>query len=110
MAKDFVEKFEIDFPVFTDPRREAYLAAGCDRGWYLKFSSVTRAWTAFKAGHRQGKTMGDPQQQGGELLVLSTGEVAYRRPTDGPGNHAEPDELKRVIDAVRSGSETSTPA
>jgi hypothetical protein len=100
MAQDFVSEFDISFPVFTDPKREAYALAGFERGWHLKPSSFTRAVSAFRAGHRQTKTKGDPLQQGGELLIMPSGELLFRRPTEGPGNHTEPEVLQRLIEGL----------
>ena len=67
MAEDFVESFGVDVPVYTDPSREVFLLAGMKRKFGLGLATVGGAIRAAKAGARQGKTQGDPWQQGGVL-------------------------------------------
>ena len=87
MAADFVEQFQVPFPVYTDPQRASYRVAGMKREFGLGLKTLRRARRAARAGVRQGATKGDPFQQGGVLVVAPSGEVLWRFVSDGAGDH-----------------------
>ena len=78
MAEDFVENFGIDLPVYTDPSREVFRLAGMKRKIGLGFATIVGAIRAAKTGARQGKTQGDPWQQGGVLVLGKDGTLLHR--------------------------------
>ena len=89
--------------VLTDPSRKAYDLAGFKRSAALTLFNpfaFARWVRAFVHGFRQGKTAGDPWQQGGALVVLPSGKVTYRYVSLSPGDHPSPatlvDQLKRA--------------
>ena len=98
MARDFAEQFEVDFPVYTDPSRKAYVLAGFKRS-VLFFGPRTfkHSRRASKAGFKQGAMAGDAWQQGGEVVVAPGNEVLYSRASSGPGDHAPIEELLEVL-------------
>ena len=98
MARDFVEQFSVDFPVYTDPSRKTFALAGFKRS-VLFFGPRTfkRGRAAKAAGFRQGPVAGDPWQQGGEVIVAPEGELLYCRSSSGPGDHAPVPELLEVL-------------
>ena len=98
MAQDFIEQFGIRFPVYTDPSRASYRAAGMHRRFGLGLASIGRAKRAMDAGHRQGKVLGDAWQQGGVLVVLPGGREIYRHVDEGAGDHQP---VTEVVDALR---------
>ena len=89
MAADFAKKFDINIPLFTDPSRQSYAAAGMKRSLGLGPSSVLRAGRAMASGHRQGKTAGDVWQQGGVVVVSPRGNIVFRHVDSGAGDHAD---------------------
>ncbi len=99
MVRDFIEQFAPAFPVWTDPGRESYSLAGFQRSFGLGFDSFARGKRAMAAGHRQGKTQGDPWQQGGTLVVDQDGTVLFHHAADGAGDHAPVDALLAALDA-----------
>jgi hypothetical protein len=99
MAADFVEQFSVPFPVYTDPERSSYRLAGMKRRLGLGLKTAGRAQRALQGGHRQGRTQGDPWQQGGVLLVDGEGRVSWQHVDDGAGDHAS---MEAVIVAVRA--------
>jgi AhpC/TSA antioxidant enzyme len=95
--------------VLTDPSRKAYDLAGFKRSAVLTLLnplSMARFVRANVRGFRQGRMAGDPWQQGGALVVLPSGKVAYRYVSFGPGDHPSPaalvDALKRATAAPRA--------
>ena len=52
---------------------------------------------ARQKGFKQGRTQGDPWQQGGSLVIAPGGEVLYHYVSATPGDHAPPEELLRHV-------------
>ena len=100
MAQDFVEKFKVPFPVFTDPSRSSYKLAGLKRNMGLGLASVSRARRAIAAGHFQGRTQGDPWQQGGVVVVDTDGRMVWRHVDSGAGDHGEVSDVLKAIQAL----------
>ena len=100
MAADFAAQFSITFPLYTDPTRETYQQMGWDRRIGIGAKSVKQGWNAWKEGFRQGKTQGDPWQQGGEAIILQDGSSWWSHPANEAGTHCSIDELRIQIDRV----------
>ena len=94
MAKSFAAHSGLPQSVtlLTDPSRQSYLAAGFKRGVLMTLGP--RGWLAavrtWKKGFRQGRTAGDPWQQGGALVIAKSGKVLYRHLSTGPSDQADP--------------------
>ena len=102
MARDFTEKFEVDFPVYTDPGRTTYKLAGFKRSaLFFGPRTLGHGRRARKAGFKQGSVAGDPWQQGGEVILAPGGELLYCRASSGPGDHAPVEELLDVLRLYR---------
>jgi hypothetical protein len=100
MASDFVESFEVDFPVYTDPSRATYKLVGFKRtALFFGPRTYKHNRRATKAGFRQGRVAGDPWQQGGDVIVAPGDNVLYCRASSGPGDHASLEELLSVLAA-----------
>lgn len=69
-AKRFAKDENVEVMV-TDPTLEAYRIAGMKRGLrtVINPKSALNAVRALRDGHRQGRTRGDPWQQGGVVVV-----------------------------------------
>lgn len=90
-------------PIYVDPSLEVYKAAGLKRG-VLKTFNPAAAWRSIgtlRRGIRQGRTQGDPWQQGGVLVVAPSGDVLYTHASEGPGDNASADE---ILTALRSAA------
>ena len=98
MAEDFVERFGVRFDVYTDPRRETYEAAGLLRELRITMTGVKAAFRALKGGHIQGRTRGDPRQQGGVLVLSPDRDRLFFRADSEAGDHAS---LEDVLGALR---------
>jgi hypothetical protein len=97
MAKAFAEHtgFAPSVHMLTDPQREAYNAAGLKRSLFatLGLKGLLNFIRANKKGFRQGRTKGDPWQQGGSLIVKPGGKVIWKYVSEAPGDHVSPEEL-----------------
>ena len=98
MAKDFVEQFEIPYPVYTDPAKKTYDFMGFKRSFGLGLSSMWTASRALRKGHVQGATRGDVWQQGGEGLFACGGELLWSHSAKKSGEHASTTQLLAAID------------
>jgi hypothetical protein len=92
--------------LYTDPSLEVYKAAGLKRGVFKVLSprAGLAALGALKGGFRQGRTQGDALQQGGTLVIDRRGDVLWAHVDDFAGDHANPDEILRALDNVRSSA------
>lgn len=89
MADDFIDEQKLTNPVWTDPKRESYRLLGFKRGWrsFFNVSLWVYGAKALSAGFRQGKTKGDPVQQGGVLVVKRGGALVYAYASATAGDH-----------------------
>jgi peroxiredoxin len=112
-AHDFIEKMELgDVPVLSDEKLESYKLAGLRRGMLSMIHprAALNFARALRRGHRQGKTMGDQQQQGGVLVVASDGKVAFRYVSEVTGDLAPLDDVIAAAARVASTSGAGAPA
>jgi len=86
----FREQTRFDGPIYTDPSLAVYQAAQLKRGVMKTFDPRALGTTlgAFMRGHRQGRTQGDPWQQGGVLVIAPGGEVKWHHASERPGDNA----------------------
>lgn len=103
MAQGFLRQFPLPFPVFTDPSRQVYALAGMKRSFGLGLRTLSAGMQAMKEGHRQGRTQGDPWQQGGALIVVPPGEIVFEHVDRFAGDHVEPAVVVEALKAVVGG-------
>ena len=94
-AADFVEQFEIPFPVLLDTEAEAAGIVDVRSGVASVAGprSVLGGIKAAVGGHRQGPTGPRPMQQGATLVIGQGGEVLYTHLDRDPGDHAPLDDV-----------------
>jgi len=97
MARDFAEQFGVDAPLFTDPSRKAFKAAGMKRRMGLSWQSLAMGKRALAAGHTQGRTKGDPFQQGGVLVLDGEGAELHRQNADDAGTEILLEPILRAL-------------
>lgn len=87
--------------LYTDPAREAYRACAFARGVGTTVNPTTarNAVRTFRAGFRQGRTQGDPWQQGGIVTVAPGDEVIWVERVQRAGDVLD---LDAAIDALRA--------
>ena len=100
-ARGFVEEFQLQgIPVLSDERRAAYRLLDFKRSGASTLLSP-RAYAhylrAIARGFLQGRTQGDPFQQGGVVVVRPDGEVAYLYRSREGGDHPDIDEVLAAL-------------
>ena len=95
-ARDFVDEFDLAFPVLTDPELLAFRAAGLRRDLGSTLN-VRLLGNALRAGHRQTGVQGDPWQQGGAFVITAAGEVLFRHVSEVAGDHADPAQIHAAL-------------
>lgn len=106
MAQGFDEEFKLTgegAQVLTDPSRESFRAAGMKHGIWRTMGPGTwvGAVRAFLSGSRQGKTQGDPWQQGGAVIVDRSGEIRFRHVNQHAADNVAVSELEAALAKAR---------
>jgi len=102
-SPSFIEGFRDETrwtgPIFTDPSLAVYKAAELKRGVAKTLDPRALGPTirAFMRGGRQGKTQGDPWQQGGVLVISTDGSVRWHQASDRPGDNATASEIVAAL-------------
>ena len=104
MAQDFVEQFEIPYPVYTDPTADTYKVLGMHRRLGIGFGTLRSALSVRKGGFSQGKVLGDPFQQGGEAFINTDGQVLWLNRCQNAEEHADTKELLQIAQQLFTSS------
>jgi hypothetical protein len=88
-----------DGPLYTDPSLAVYKAAELKRGVLRTFSARALGKTikAFSGGRRQGRTQGDPWQQGGTLVIDTAGTVLWHHVSENVGDQSHAEEIATAL-------------
>lgn len=100
MAQDFVEQFEIPYPVYTDPTAETYKVLGMHRRLGIGLGTLRSALSVRKNGFKQGKVEGDPFQQGGEAFINGNGEILWINRCRTAEQHSTPELLLHTAERL----------
>ncbi|MBA3396831.1 MAG: AhpC/TSA family protein [Deltaproteobacteria bacterium] len=89
--------------IYTDPSLAVYKAAELKRGVLNTFDprALGKTISALSRGRRQGRTQGDPWQQGGVLVIAPTGEIRWHHVSDRPGDNATADDIVAALPDAR---------
>jgi hypothetical protein len=90
-------------PLYVDPELKSYEAAGLERGMWRNFTPLSfgHAVRALARGNMQGRTQGDPSQQGGAMVIAPGGKLLFAHVSKVAGDNASPEVL---LGALRAGS------
>jgi hypothetical protein len=101
MARDFQAQQQVGGAIWVDQTRRTYRHLGFTRGpgsTLFSLATLQHALRAMKKGFRQGRTQGDPWQQGGVLVVKAGGEAVWCHASEEAGDLAP---LAEVLSAAR---------
>jgi hypothetical protein len=90
MARDFRELMQVTAPIWVDKEKLTYRHLGFKRsklGTLFDVRVFKNGARAFAKGFRQGKTQGDPWQQGGVVVVKQGGAPVYGYASEVAGDH-----------------------
>ncbi len=100
-ARDFARSQNVDLPLYVDPGRDAYRAAGTKVGTLgdlLGPASVAKAVENLaKDRVVQGRTVGHPAQLGGVLLVMPDGTIPYSHLAQDAADNAPAAEILAAV-------------
>ena len=102
MAQDFVEQFDIPFPVYTDEKRASYDMMKLHRGFGIGFGTLKAGLSLTRKGARQGSNQGDIWQQGGEALFAKGGELLWKHANKTAEEHTTPEEILIVLNRFKN--------
>lgn len=110
-AKSFAERSGLpsSVPVLVDRERRSFSLLGLRRSWFATLFArrVLRDWLRLRReGFKQGRTKGDPWQQGGAAVVATSSEIVYRYASAAP-NDALP--LDAMLAAARAAGGPQAP-
>src|SRR5258706_7812601 len=90
-------------PIYTDPTLAVYEAAQLERGFFKTFSNggALKTVGAARRGFRQGRTMGDANQQGGVVVMAPGGTLLYHHISKHPGDNAKAQDIVRALAATK---------
>jgi hypothetical protein len=98
----FRETTKFDGSILSDPSLKSYQAAGLLRSGWRTFHpmAAVSAARALARGNMQGRTQGDNFQQGGVVVILPPGEIAYAHVSKHAGDNASGDEVATALEAA----------
>ena len=98
-AAAFQKQFEIQAPLYVDPKRHAYRALGMRHGAsaIFKLDSLRNMVRSLRAGFRPGLIQADGRQLGGVVVVKPGGQVSYSYRSAAGGDHPPVSDILRAL-------------
>lgn len=90
--------------ILSDPTLSAYQVAGMRRSMWRNFNPLSGAYAvrALARGHFQGRTQGDPSQQGGVLVIVPPDRIIFEHFSKVAGDNAPPSAILAALEATRA--------
>ena len=102
-TREFIERFNVPFPMICDPDQHLYRDFSIERMSPLGFFSPTmalRGIAAMAQGHTMGLPEGDVRQLPGVVIVESDGRIAHRYDSQDPADHPSPATIVEQLEAL----------
>lgn len=99
MAAAFAREHAGDVPVFCDPARRTFRAAGMRRSLWatLHWRLVANLVRALRRGFRQSSVQGDAWQQGGVVVLDAGGRIVHRQIDRAGGDPLDVDAVRAAL-------------
>lgn len=105
-AAHFRRREKVDVTVLADNDRASYRAAGAKMGGVgqlLGPSVVAKGlMTTLRTGKMQTRTIGDPSQLGGAMVIRQDGTVAFSHMAKDASDNVSPEELVAAVQGARA--------
>ena len=101
-STSFKEKFDVPFPIISDPEKQVYRAFDLKRLSPLGFFSPTVALKGISAmaqGHTMGLPQGDVRQLPGVFVINTDGQIVYRHYASDPADHPDPETILAAVES-----------
>ena len=100
-AAQFRRRQGIQLPVLADEDRVSYRAAGAKVGGVMDLFDpkvvAKGALTGLREKTVQGRTIGDPAQLGGALVIRPDGQITWSHMSADAGDNASPEEIAAAL-------------
>ncbi|HUA43591.1 MAG TPA: peroxiredoxin-like family protein [Solirubrobacteraceae bacterium] len=100
-AAQFRRRQGIQLPVLADEDRVSYRAAGAKVGGVMDLFNpkvvAKGALTGLREKTVQGRTIGDPAQLGGALVIRPDGQITWSHMSADAGDNASPEEIAAAL-------------
>jgi peroxiredoxin len=99
----FEMKFNIPFPLISDPKGELYRAFGIKKVSTLELLSpfvAIKGLLAMTKGHTIGMPIGDVRQLPGVFIINTDGRIVYSHFASDPSDHPDPDTILKALKAT----------
>jgi hypothetical protein len=107
-AAHFRRREGIELAVLADNERASYEAAGAKMGSVGELVGpkvvAKGALTTLRTGKLQGRTVGNPAQLGGAMVIAPDGTIAWSRMAKDAGDNASPEEILAAVQGVAARS------
>jgi peroxiredoxin len=114
VTREFIERFDVPFPMVCDPDQHLYRDYTVRRMSPLGFLSPTmalRGIAAMAQGHTMGLPEGDVRQLPGVVIIDGEGVIRYRHSGGDPADHPSPATLVEELQKLKSATASApTPA
>ena len=105
-AAHFRRREKVDVTVLADNDRVSYKAVGAKMGGVgqlLGPSVVAKGlMTTLRTGKMQTRTIGDPAQLGGSMVIRQDGTVAFSQMAKDASDNVSPDDLVAAVQGARA--------
>ena len=98
----FAERFDVPYPIVSDPKRKLYQAfeLGRMKPWdFLSPIVALKGVSAMAQGHLMGLTQGDARQLPGVFVIDTTGAIRFHHYSRDPSDHPFPE---IILDALQA--------
>jgi peroxiredoxin len=96
----FEMKFDVPFPLISDPNRQLYQAFGLRMVSTLELLSpsvAVKGILAITKGHTVGIPIGDVRQLPGVFIINTNGRIVYSHFAGDPSDHPDPDTILEAL-------------
>ncbi len=100
-STSFKEKFDVPFPIISDPGQQVCRAFDLKRMSPLGFFSpavALKGISAMAQGHTMGLPQGDVRQLPGVFVINADGQSIYRYYAKDPSDHPDPETILEAVE------------